>query len=500
MIRILSAARTVVVFGVLLQVAGFAKMLVIANYFGAGPLLDAYYLGLIIPTFLASVSAGILQTGFVPVYVATRARGADSSAKLLGNAALTWTVLALSAAAALLALLRAVGVPMLSHGSSSETRAALQSAFMPLMWMAPLQGLADGGAMLLNADGRFAAAAAAPLLNVLVGVIVLVGLHNGGVDALVWSLLTGLGAQALLVLTAIRASGFALRPQLAAPAAGSGLLGKIALPVLIANVLGNLVPAFVQMLSARAGTGAISAMGYASRLHNSLVQAIVMSVSVVLLPHFARLMAQQRHSELRATLRRVFAATLLFSGAAVVLVATAGPLAIRLLLQRGNFTPADAQLVWEVWLALTLGLFGATWGIFLVRLLQAQQLAWVIVATGCVSVVINLGLALAFLPLWGVVGVALANSLAYTLLMWLIHLYSRRTFGALLDAGSFGFVGRALLANLVAYGLALWLQTGFPSLSPWAVITAQFIVVALANLAVARTAPLHLTVRAMLAK
>ena len=127
--------------------------------------------------------------------------------------------------------------------------------------------------------------------------------------------------------------------------------------MLISNVLGNLVPAFVQMVSARAGTGAISAMGYASRLHNSLVQAVVMSVSVVLLPHFARLVAQQRHGELRDTLQRVFAATLLFSAAAVVLVATAGPLAIRLLLQRGNFSPADALSVSEVWLALTLGLF-----------------------------------------------------------------------------------------------------------------------------------------------
>jgi putative peptidoglycan lipid II flippase len=363
-----------------------------------------------------------------------------------------------------------------------------------------LQGLADGGAMLLNADGRFAAAAAAPLLNVLVGVIVLVGLHNGGVDALVWSLLAGLAAQALMVLIAIRATGFALRPQLTAPAAGSGLLGKIALPVLISNVLGNLVPAFVQMLSARAGTGAISARGYASRLHNSLVQAVVMSVSVVLLPHFARLVAQQRHSELRDTLQRVFAATLLFSAAAVVLVATAGPLAIRLLLQRGNFSPADALLVSEVWLALTLGLFGATWGIFLARLFQAQQLPWVIAALACVSVVINIALALAFLPLWGVLGVALANSVAYTGIMWLFHLRSRRTFGALLDASSIGFVLRALLVNAVAYGLALWLQNSFRDSSPWAVITAQFVVVAAANLLVARTAPLHLTLRAMLAR
>src|SRR5579862_3358855 len=47
--RMLAAARTVVGFGLILQAAGFGKLLVIANYFGAGPLLDAYYLGLVVP-------------------------------------------------------------------------------------------------------------------------------------------------------------------------------------------------------------------------------------------------------------------------------------------------------------------------------------------------------------------------------------------------------------------------------------------------------------------
>src|SRR5580704_14343252 len=111
-IRILSAARTVVIFGLILQVAGFVKLLVIADYFGAGPLLDAYYLGLVIPTFLASVAAGILQTAFVPAYVGARTRGTDATAYTLANATLTWTTLVLATSAGLLTLLRAVALPM----------------------------------------------------------------------------------------------------------------------------------------------------------------------------------------------------------------------------------------------------------------------------------------------------------------------------------------------------------------------------------------------------
>ena len=491
----IAAARTVVAFGVVLQFAGFAKLLVIADYFGAGALLDAYYLGLVIPTFVAAVSAGILQTGFVPAYVSARARADDAAAHTLGNFALTWAALALAGVAALLTLMRGAAVPLLAHDASPETRGLLQSVFIPLMWVAPLNGVADSGAILLNAEGRFAAAASAPLLNVIVGMIVLITCADMGVHALVLSLLAGLAVQVLVVLIAIRRAGIRLHLQLTFPLAISRALGGVALPVLISNVLGNLVPAFIQMIAARAGVGAISAMGYASRLHNSLVQAVVMSVSVVLLPHFARLTAEGRTEELRATLERVFAATLLFFAAAVVLVAASGPTVVRILLQHGSFTAANTQLVARVWLALTAGLFGATWGIFLARLFQAQKRPWVIAALACVSVGVNVSLAFSFLPLWGVVGVAAANSVGYTLIMWLFHVRAGRAMGHVLSAHTRGFFARALLANVVAYVLAIWCGNLLENMGPLTVVSAQTLIVVAANALVARTAPLHLSIR-----
>ena len=493
----ITAARTVVAFGVLLQVAGFAKLLIIADYFGAGPVLDAYYLGLVIPTFITGVSVGIWQAGFVPAYVSARARGDDRVARSLAVLTLTWTAVVLGVIAVLLIALRSVIMLLLAHDASADTRDALRSAFALLVWMTPLNGVADGGALLLNAEGRFGAAAGAPLLNAAVGTIVLVACKGRGIDALVWSLLAGLLAQALAVLVAIRGAGISLRPQFALPVALPRLLTTFALPVLLSVVLGNFVPAFVQAVSSRAGGGAISAMGYAWRLNNALVQAVVISVSAVLLPYFARLIAEGKNAELRATLERVFAATLLFSAAAVVLVAVAGQAAVQLLLEHGNFNSGDTYLVARVWLALTAGLLGATWSIFLVRLFQAQRNMWVIFALGCISVVANVAFAYAFLPVWGVVGVALANSLAYTLIMWLSHRRSDRVLGRLLGATALGFVARAIGTNLLAYGAAVWCGSVLSSLGPFAVITCQVLVVGAANVLVARTPPLSISVAAL---
>jgi peptidoglycan biosynthesis protein MviN/MurJ (putative lipid II flippase) len=251
------------------------------------------------------------------------------------------------------------------------------------------------------------------------------------------------------------------------------------------------------MLSARVGTGAISAMGYASRLHNSLLQAVVLSVSIVLLPHFARRVAEGKEAELRATFERLFAATLLFAAGAVVFVAAGGPAAIQLLLERGHFTSADARLVASVWLALSLGLLGATWNQFLVRLLQAQQRVWVILSLSGVLAAAGVTFAYLLLP-WGVVGVAVGNSAAYTLVMWLSHRRIGQTLGRMLSARAWRFVFRAMLLNLVAYAAAVGWARLVADLGPIVVITGQLLLVTVANLLVVPTPPLSVPLNTLL--
>src|SRR5690349_20453221 len=102
----LRAARTVVVFGVILQITGFAKLLIVAAYYGAGPVLDAYYLTQVIPSFLTNLCSGVLQSGFIPNYMVAKARQDETGAAQLRNVTLTWAVTLLTGIAALLCILR----------------------------------------------------------------------------------------------------------------------------------------------------------------------------------------------------------------------------------------------------------------------------------------------------------------------------------------------------------------------------------------------------------
>ena len=83
----LAAARTVVAFGIILQVAGFRQTTGHRQLFWRRGLtaLDAYYLGLVIPTFLTGVSGGHPADWHCPAYVSTRGAGDEPAPTGLGK-------------------------------------------------------------------------------------------------------------------------------------------------------------------------------------------------------------------------------------------------------------------------------------------------------------------------------------------------------------------------------------------------------------------------------
>jgi len=487
----------VISLGVIFQAAGFIKLLVVANYFGAGPVLDGYYLGLVIPTFLTGIAATLLQAGFVPRYIAANARKDGAAARLLRNACLSWTFAILTAIPALLCVLENPISALLWRGIDPTIAGALHSSFVPLIWTTPLTGLAQGIALLLNAEGKFGAAAGAPIGNSIVGSLTIFLLRAHGIDALIISSYAGLLLQLLILWFALHRLRLTLGPDLSLPKALPSLVMAVGLPVLVSGALGSCVPAFLQTIAARAGPGAVSVFGYANLLHNALVQTVTMSVSVVLLPHFSQIVAEQRHDELRATLNTVFAATVLFSMAGIAFIAATGSSAVGILLQRGRFTSTDADLVANVWLAFTTGLLGVTWGIFLVRLFQATQQMWLVAKVSAVSVAANVLLAFVLMPAFGVTGIAIANSFAYTVTMSIFHVNASRAFGRFIDRDTVRFAMYAMVANSVACVLARLLNRSEEGVN-LVVLVGQGLVVVSANLLIVHKRPLGLSLRGLM--
>ncbi len=343
-IRLMRSFATVGGWTLASRVLGFVRDVFMARYIGAGPVADAFFVAFSLPNMFRRLFAeGAFNAAFVPMFTkknATSHTEAEDFARdaywLMASFLIAFTVLAMA------------GMPLLvwamAAGFGGDNRFDMAVVFgriaFPYIVFVSLTALISG---MLNALGRFAVAAAAPVLLNIVFIAVLVLAAYQGWDmgmALAWSVPLGGIAQMVVVSIAVRRAGFRMairRPRLtpelkrmlviAAPAVLAGGVVQINLMV------GRQVASFTE--------NAISWLSYADRLYQLPLGVVGIAVGVVLLPELARRLRLGEAERARdAFSRGMEFALALTVPSAVALVVIAEPL-ISVLFERGAFSRQD---------------------------------------------------------------------------------------------------------------------------------------------------------------
>jgi len=414
------------------RILGFARDMVVARAFGAGPVTDAFFVAFRIPNLLRRLLAeGALSTAFVPVFTASLTHDGHAGFRAMFRAVAGATAVALCAVSALGMLAAPWIVRVMAPGWTSDPgQIALAADLTRFMFpYLVLVGLASLGMAALNAHHRFfTAALGSAVLNVamILAVGVLVTRVVPPILSLAIGVLVGGAGQFLVQLPELRRVGVPLWPSAewrhpAVRVIAGRLwpavfaLAAVQVTVLVNTLLASLLP-----------PGTVSYLYYADRIMEFPLGVFGIALATAALPSMS---AQAARGEL-AALRDTVTFSLRLSAfiavpAAVGLVALGHPI-VRLLFQRGEFTASDAVLTTQALAGYAVGLpaFSAT------RL--AAQTFYALgdtrtpVRAGLVSVAANIALAL--LLMWPLkhAGLALASSLsAYVnlaLLYWLLRL------------------------------------------------------------------------------
>ena len=226
------------------RVVGFGRSLVFSKTVGDTCLGDVYNAANALPNVLFEVVAGGVLAGVVVPVVARHAgAGRRDEAGRTVSALLTWTLLVLSGAA--VAALLGAGAYARAYAKadcagSADVLAALLVMFVPQVWF---YGLAVVCAGVLQAHGRFLAAAAGPLVSSLVvisGYVLFARLAAPGAPVdlarldrpalLALGLGTTAGVVALSLCTAVPLvrTGLRLRPSLRFAAGDARVIASIA--------------------------------------------------------------------------------------------------------------------------------------------------------------------------------------------------------------------------------------------------------------------------------
>ncbi len=427
--RLLSSIATVGGYTMVSRVLGFARDILIAAMLGAGPAADAFFIAFKLPNFFRRLFAeGAFAAAFVPIFTGVLTADGFDAARRFGAQVLAVLTVVLLAFCTAMQIAMPWAMYAFAPGFAEDPvkfslAVELARITFPYLLFISLVSQLSG---VLNALGRFAAAAATPILLNLTLIVFLLAatphLPTPG-HALAWGVCAAGLAQFLWLIESCRRQGMSFRlprPRLNPPIKrllmrilpGAVGAGVVQINLAIGAALASLLP-----------TGAISYLYYADRVYQLPLGVIGVAVGAALLPLLSRqIRAGETGAGMASLNRAVEFALLLTLPAAVALVVIPGPI-IAVLFERGAFDAADSAAAADALTAFALGVPAFV----LVKVLApgffAREDVVTPVKVAAVSVAANIVFSAILLRPLEHVGLALATSAASwinAVLLWVI--------------------------------------------------------------------------------
>lgn len=443
------------------RVLGLVRDVVFAALLGSGPVAEAFVVAFRLPNlFRRFLAEGAFSMAFVPLFARRLEKDGAASATDFAEEAYSGLfavlfVMTLAAQLAMPWLILALAAGFSDDADKLSLAIDFSRIQFPYLLFISLMALMAG---VLNSVGKFAAAAAAPIL---LNVITVAGMGLAwALDwsvgyALSWSVLIAGVAQFALVARAAARAGFRLkirRPRWS-PATKRllvlGAPGALAAGVTQINiVIGTAVASFFD--------GAVVWLWNADRVYQLPLGVVGVAIGVVLLPELSRKSRAGDQAGVEATLSRSIEFALLLTLPATAALIAIPEEIVRLLFERGAFTAADSAET-----ALAVALYAAGLPAYvLIKALAPAYFAEEDTVTpltfAAASVVVNVGLCLGLAPVIGWSGVAIGTAAGAWVNTWLLWRGIRREGRLTLRAETRRRIGRICLASLcMAAGLAL---------------------------------------------
>ena len=406
------------------RVLGMVREILLSNLIGAGPLLDAFVAAFRLPNiFRRFFAEGAFNAAFVPLFAKRYESNMEPNEFANNVFANLLTILLILTS---LAMIFMPGLVFLTAaGFAPDERFDLTVEFgrvmFPYILLISLAALFSG---ILNTAGRFAVAAAAPvILNIVIVAALLIAwaINSDIIVWLVWSIPTAGIFQLSLLWLATRRTG--IKITLAVPKWNKDMvkLIKIAIPAALAGGVLQ-INLLVGQLVASQETGAISFLYFADRLYQLPLGIAGIAVGTVLLPKLSRHLKSGDSTQAQYTYSQsaeMIWIVALPSSVALCLIPL--PL-VSALFEHGKTTRDDALAI-----SYATAIYGIGLPAFMIqKLLQPLYFAREDTKTplrfALVSMILNAILAIGLMQIIGWIAVAIAASVSAwvtTILLWL---------------------------------------------------------------------------------
>jgi putative peptidoglycan lipid II flippase len=495
--NLLRAITTVGGYTMLSRVFGFARDILIAAALGAGAVADCFFVAFRFPNLFRRLFAeGAFAAAFVPLFSGELEKKGKDAAKAFAEDAFAVLALILVVFVGVMEIVMPFAMWVLAPGFDAvpgkmALATELSRIAFPYLLFISLVSLQSGA---LNSLGKFAAAAAAPVLLNLTLIAALLVFAQGGQGGegaagevkaghvLAWGVFAAGIIQFLWLAQHCRKEGMPIGFRCPKLTPEVRLLGKRILPVVFGASLYQINLLVGTILASLVSDGAVSFLYYADRVTQLPLGVVGVAVGTALLPALSRqLAAGDAAAALASQNRGLEFALLLTLPAAAALFVIAEPI-VAVLFERGAFTAADSRATAAALMAYSTGLPAYV----LIRVLTpgffAREDTKTPVKIAAAAMLANIALNLALMQVWGHVGIAIAASVSAWMNALLLGFTLRRRSQLAFDTRLSRRWPRIVAASVLMAGalyaaapwMAPWLASSGPGHGPlrWAALAA----------------------------
>lgn len=412
---------------------GVIRDRVIAHFFGAGPITDAYYAAFKIPDLIYGLLVvGALSAGFIPVFTKLYNQTSKEAAWKLASNTANIIGLALIFVCSLGAIFSAPLARLITPGFSPES-AALVVPFMRVMFISPLAlGMSMVAGGVLQSLRSFVTFSIAPIFYN-VGIIVGAWLLRPilGPIGLAWGVVLGAALHFALQFYSVRAAGYRWEWIFNLKDSATRQIGRMLVPRTLGLAVSNINVIITTALASLLPIGSVAVFNFADNLQWVPIGVFGISYSLAAFPAMAAAVAADKQGDFVRLLSSTARQIIFFVVPASILFLLLRAQIVRVVLGSGAFDWGATIHTADALAFFSLGMFAQALIPLFARAFYALSDSRTPFVIAVISGLINIIGSLIFMRPLGVAGLALAGSIGAIVNVSLLFITLRQRAGNL---------------------------------------------------------------------
>lgn len=443
------------------RIFGLLRDVVIAAFFGAGWKTDAFWVAYRIPNMLRRLlGEGALTISFVPVFTEYLQKKTKEESLELASVVFTILSIVLVVISALGIIFSPIIVGIIAPGFINDPQQFALAVFLnrlmfPYIFFIALVALCMG---ILNSFQHFSAPALSPvMLNIamIAAALTLRDYFAEPITALAIGVLLGGVLQLVMQWPFLVKFKVKLKTKIDLKHPGLKQIGYLFLPAVFSSSVNTLNVFVGTILASMLPYGSVTYLFYADRVMELPLGVFAIAIGTATLPSFSRHVAEQNIEELKSSLSFSLRLTLfLIIPSMVALMVLSQPI-VSVLFQRGAFDARAAILTGQALICYSLGL----WAFSIIRVYisafySLKDSKWPLKAA-LIAFGVNIIFSVLLMYPLKHNGLALANSFAVIINIFVLNMALKKKIGKFLDKLFYMSIAKIILSSLVMLGVIL---------------------------------------------